>query len=98
MIEDGSTSDVYGYVWVPEGGHVGSGYRVILGNWFLGDPDPIEGAAQTVYHELTHKVLGTRDHVYGKIKCRGLAAAQQQKAITNADNYGFYAVSFIKAI
>lgn len=89
-------SNVYGYVW--GGQHTGSGYRVIMGKWFLQDPDPIEGAAQTVYHELTHKVLRTVDHGYGKIKSRGFATSQPQKAIENADNWAFYAISFIKPI
>lgn len=96
MEEGFSGADVYGYVWHHQG--TKTGYRVILGQWFLGDPDPIEGAAQTVYHELTHKVLGTRDHAYGKIKCRGFALKEQPKATSNADNFGFYAISFIKQI
>jgi hypothetical protein len=95
MEEGFSGSGVYGYVW---GHSAGSGYRVIMGKWFLGDPDPIEGAAATVYHELTHKVLKTKDHAYGKIKCRGFAATDQQKAVTNADNWSFYAASFKKEI
>jgi hypothetical protein len=86
-------SDVYGFVWNHK---AGSGYRVIMGQWFLADPDPIEGAAQTIYHELSHKVLGTVDNAYGKIKSRGFAAAQQNLALTNADNWGYYAMSFLK--
>lgn len=95
MEESFSGAKVYGFVWNHS---AGSGYRVIMGQWFLGDPDPIEGAAQTIYHELNHKVLGTTDHAYGKIKSRGFAAADQQKALTNADNWAFYAVSFKKQI
>ena len=88
-------SEVYGFVWNHK---AGSGYRVIMGQWFLSDPDPIEGAAQTIYHELSHKVLGTVDHAYGKIKSRGFAAAQQNLALTNADNWAWYAMSFLKEI
>jgi hypothetical protein len=95
MEESFSGSDVYGYVWQHQGG---SGYRIIMGKWFLSDPDPIEGAAQTIYHELTHKVLKTVDHGYGKIKSRGYAAASQQNALTNADNWAYYAISFLKEI
>ncbi len=87
--------NVYGFVWTQT---AGSGYRVIMGKHFLADPDPIESAAQTTYHELTHKVLATKDHCYGKIKSRGLATFAQDKALANADNFGFYAVSFIKTI
>lgn len=88
-------SELYGYVWHHG---AGSGYRIVMGQHFLADPDPIEGAAQTIYHELTHKVLKTVDHAYGKIKSRGFAAAQQEKALANADNWAFYAVSFKKEI
>lgn len=96
MIDTGiGGSNVYGFVW---GNHAGSGYRVIMGKWFLQDPDPIEGAAQTIYHELTHKVLKTVDHGYGKIKSRGFATAQAQRALENADNWAYYAISFLKAI
>ncbi len=95
MQESFSGADVYGFVWNHK---AGSGYRVIMGEVFLGDPDPLEGAAQTIYHELTHKVLATKDHAYGKIKSRGFAAAQQHLALTNADNWAWYALSFMKEI
>lgn len=95
MEEGFSGSSVYGYVWNHS---AGSGYRIIMGKWFLADQDPIEGAAQTIYHELTHKVLHTTDHAYGKIKCRGFSATNQAKALTNADNWAFYAISFKKDI
>ncbi|MGD9629210.1 MAG: M35 family metallo-endopeptidase [Pyrinomonadaceae bacterium] len=96
-MEEGSFGgkDVYGYVWNHK---AGSGYRVIMGQWFLADPDPIDGAAETVYHELSHKVLGTVDHIYGKIQSRGLAASQQRLALTNADNWAWFAMSFLKYI
>lgn len=96
-MEDGdfTGADVYGFVFTHQAGR---GYRIIMGSWFLDDADPIEGAAQTVYHELTHKVLKTVDHAYGKIKCRGFAAANQGNALRNADNWAFYAVSFLKEI
>lgn len=92
---DISGSNVYGFVYTHQGG---SGYRIVMGQWFLGDADPIEGAAQTIYHELTHKVLKTVDHGYGKMKSRGFAAAQQSNALTNADNWAYYAISFLKEI
>lgn len=90
MIEGKSTENVYGYVW---GHQAGSGYRVVLCNQFLQDPTPLE-AAQTMYHELTHKVLKTKDHGYGRDKSHGFATHDQEKALTNADNWGYYVVSF----
>ena len=94
MEESFAGSDVYGFVWNHS---AGSGYRVIMGKYFLADPDPLE-SAQTIYHELTHKVLATNDHAYGRIKSRGLGATQQPLALTNADNWGYYAISFMKGI
>lgn len=95
-MQDGFKGDsVYGFVYNHQ---AGGGYRIVMGKHFLYDPDPIEGAAQTIYHELTHKVLHTKDHVYTKIKSRALATREPANALTNADNYAFYAVSFIKDI
>jgi hypothetical protein len=82
---------VYGYVW----GHVaGSGYRIVLGKWFTADPDQYE-AAQTIYHELTHKVSKTKDHCYGVTLCRQLAVSDPRKAVENADNLGYYMKSYL---
>ncbi len=93
MVEGFNTSTVYGFVWSPSWGHVGSGYRVILGNVFLRDRTPHEDA-QTIYHELTHKVLKTKDHAYGKEKCK-LLVSTPANALTNADSFAYYAVSFL---
>ncbi|RYG00321.1 MAG: hypothetical protein EON94_09710 [Caulobacteraceae bacterium] len=95
MHEGFKGDSVYGYVYHHQ---AGSGYRVVMGKHFLHDADPIEGAAQTVYHELTHKVLHTKDHVYTKVKSRSLALQRPADALTNADNYAYYAISFIKNI
>ncbi len=83
--------NVYGYVHQ----HLaGSGMRVILGRWFRDDPDPQE-ATQTIYHEITHKVLKTADHCYGVDLCRRLATNNITQATTNADNYGYFAKSMV---
>jgi hypothetical protein len=83
--------NVYGYVHH----HLaGSGMRIILGRWFRDDPDPQE-ATQTIYHELTHKVLKTADHCYGVDLCRRLATSNIIQATTNADNYGYFAKAMV---
>jgi hypothetical protein len=82
---------VYGYVFHHQ---AGSGYRIILGKWFTADPDQYE-AAQTIYHELTHKVGKTKDHCYGVDLCRKLAKSEPRKAIENADNFGYFMKSFL---
>jgi peptidyl-Lys metalloendopeptidase len=85
---------VYGYVWTHR---AGSGYRIVLGKWFTADPDQYE-AAQTIYHELTHKVAHTVDHAYGVEKCRKLASAEPRKAVENADNFGYFMKSYLCTI
>ena len=83
--------NVYGYVHH----HLaGSGMRVVLGRWFRDDPD-IQEATQTIYHEITHKVLKTADHCYGVALCRQLASTNIEQATTNADNYGYFAKSMV---
>jgi hypothetical protein len=69
--------------------HVGSGYRIILGQAFpFGSGKRI--LAGVVYHELTHKILGTNDYKYGERACWQLARTNSAKAIKNADNYNFF--------
>jgi hypothetical protein len=42
----------------------------------------------TIYHELTHKVIGTNDHEYGAAQSKGLIA--DGRALKNADSYAFF--------
>jgi len=72
----------------------GSGYRVIMGKWFIMDRAPFEDA-QTVYHELTHKVVRTKTGATG---CRTAktCADQPRQAIDNADSVAYFVVSFLK--
>jgi hypothetical protein len=74
--------------------HVGSGYRIILGKAFNPD-DSVFSNMGVIYHELSHKILGTNDHCYGEkecIKLRGTA-----KGIKNADNFNWFLQKFAKA-
>ncbi|WP_293002741.1 M35 family metallo-endopeptidase [Nevskia sp.] len=94
---------VYGYVW-SAGNHTGNGMRIVCNAEFLGDPCPYEGAAATVYHELTHKVLGTSDKslagvtTYGIGDCTALARTDPASARNVADCWSYYAISFLKNI
>jgi WD40 repeat protein len=49
--------------------------------------------AGTITHEMSHfKIMGgTRDHVYGQVKCKALARTSPNLALTNADNFEFWA-------
>ena len=94
---------VYGYVW-SAGNHTGSGMRVVINQRFLTKPDRYLGPAATIYHELTHKVLGTSDKdsagafVYGVDNCKALAEDKPEDARKVADCWSYYAVSFLTAI
>jgi hypothetical protein len=71
--------------------HVGSGMRIYIGPTF-GTRNQHEDA-QTVYHEMTHKVLGTNDHAYDPNPCRALARTDPASARKNADNYAYFVTS-----
>ena len=47
----------------------------------------------TITHEMSHFSIigGTKDHAYGPAKCRELASRDSQLALTNADNFEFWA-------
>lgn len=74
-------------------GHVGSGMRIYLGtNYFSTGQNSLE-RPQTIYHEMSHKVLATNDHEYGAAECQQLALNNAAKARKNADNYGYFVTS-----
>jgi hypothetical protein len=52
-----------------------------------------EEQAQTVVHELVHAAVGYLESgVYGQSACAALAVNNPAAAITNADNYGYFAL------
>jgi hypothetical protein len=71
--------------------HIGSGYRIILGKAF-DHSDPVFYNMGVIYHELTHKILGTNDHCYGERNSKSLKGTA--RAIKNADNYNFFLQKF----
>ena len=72
--------------------HVGSGMRLYLGNATVSQaPINFGELVQTIYHELSHKVIGTNDHIYGYNESKGLIA--DGRALKNADNYGYFLLS-----
>jgi hypothetical protein len=72
--------------------HVGSGIRIILGPAWSSASTPRERAG-TIYHELTHKILGTNDHAYDAA-CTSLSKSQ---ARANADNYNLFLMDYMRA-
>ena len=72
--------------------HTGSGMRLYLGYaTVMQAPIDFDDLVHTIYHELTHKVIGTNDHEYGADESRGLIA--DGRALRNADNYAFFLMS-----
>jgi hypothetical protein len=63
------------------------------GNYFdLNEHD----RAGAIIHELTHYLLDTDDHKYGRIKCKRLRRIKPSQALENADNYALFAQDFMK--
>lgn len=50
-----------------------------------------DSKAGTVVHEHSHASARTDDVVFGQTKARDLAKSDPDKAVTNADNYEYYA-------
>lgn len=72
--------------------HTGSGMRLYLGyQTVMKAPIDDTDLVQTIYHELSHKVIGTNDHEYGRNESKSLIP--DGRALKNADNYGFFLLS-----
>jgi hypothetical protein len=100
---DKAIGGLCGYVWkirnsgpgdsFAETIHAGSGMRVLMvpkthkGN--------INDLAETMYHELTHKVGGTTDLGYNVNVCLEYAKSDPQKAALNAENYNRFLGEYI---
>jgi hypothetical protein len=99
---DTSLNGVYAFVFPAQRGgsghathHVGSGMRLYLADEYftLSATDP--NRPLTIYHELTHKTIGTDDHKYGSAGCQKLATIAPEKAGNNADSYAWFATEFV---
>lgn len=84
---DGDEADTYAYVYQAEKEH-----NIYLGGAFwTANTGGWNSMAGTIIHELSHRVHGTDDHVYGKADAKELAKNDPALATTNADNYEFLA-------
>lgn len=73
--------------------HAGSGIRIVLGPAWS-QVATLRSRAATIYHELTHKILGTNDHRYGEFACKCLP---KEMARRNADNYCLFIEEYMQA-
>jgi hypothetical protein len=66
---------------------VPSGLRIFLGPTYFRYVHPM-GKMCTIFHEITHKVLGTDDRIgYDHGQCQLYATIDPKKAMTNATNW-----------
>jgi len=76
----------------------GTGIRIYVEDLF--GTYHINKCASIIIHELSHKILGTHDHlidgsaIYGAKACKALAAKAHNNAITIADNWAMFYMSF----
>lgn len=86
-LNDGEEDSTYAYVYNEEEEH-----NIYLGGAFWGAKTGGRNSkAGTIIHELSHRVHGTEDHVYGEADAKKLAKEDPALATTNADNYEFLA-------
>jgi len=76
----------------------GTGIRIYVEDLF--GTYHINKSAITIIHELSHKILGTNDKlidgspIYGAKACKALAASDPDQAVTIADNWAMFYMSF----
>ena len=88
-----NTKDLCGMVHLVKSGedyyHVGSGMRVLV-VWATHAQSDLNYLAETMYHELTHKVGNTDDVGYDRSFCEQLAEREPHNAVRNAENYNLF--------
>ncbi len=114
MVDNESTADYQrgdGYLRVPAGLRIG-----IASSYDNPETESKGGKSglytvplqrmNTIFHEITHKVLhtddvvypGTNDECYGDKLCKKLSHIHPDLAINNADNWGFYLAECFKHV
>jgi predicted aminopeptidase len=93
-----NTRNLCAYVWLVQSGgqvfHVGSGMRILV-VWSTHANASLGYLAQTMYHELTHKVGNTTDVNYNEQTCLNFAKSAPQTAVQNAENYNLFLREFL---
>jgi len=101
---DRGENGLCGYVWLMRNRgpgdkflkmiHAGSGMRVLLVPRTHGGR--IGDLAETMYHELSLKVGGTKDITYDVTTCKQNALHTPQKAALNAENYNRFLGEYLQ--
>lgn len=76
----------------PTEAHSGSGMRIYIGERGFHPSKTVQDTAETVYHEVCHKVLGTVDHAYKVPDCKLLA--NTDRAVQCADSWALFVTAF----
>jgi hypothetical protein len=88
-----NTNGLCAYVFLIRSGqyaaHVGSGMRIMV-VWKTHANKTDSYLAQTMYHELSHKVASTEDRNYNEQVCLGFARTAPGTAASNAENYNLF--------
>ena len=88
-----NTDNLCAYVFLIQSGqfmaHYGSGMRIMV-VWKTHVGNTYSYLAQTMYHELSHKVGGTQDHNYNEQMCKSFATNAPATAVTNAENFNLF--------
>ncbi len=96
---DVKTIPCYFKSYIKRGRHSGisMGIRIFIVNLCS---SPIDEMARVIIHELTHKILITKDiindekKIYGAEDCRKLTSNDPDLAVTIADNWSYFYMSF----
>ena len=94
-----NTQHLCAYVFLVRSGqvahHVGSGMRILV-VWKTHANSDLGYLAQTMYHELAHKVGGVDDLNYDGAVCAQYAQTAPQNAANNAENYNLFLDEYLR--
>ena len=82
--------------------HVGSGYCIYVCPYLLRPGIKMGEICETLYHEMTHKVLDTNDvtsdhsYIYSGLECRQLARKSSDEALKIANCWSYFFMEFYR--
>jgi hypothetical protein len=93
-----NTDGLCAYVFLVRSGqfvhHQGTGMRILV-VWKTHAGHESGYLAETMYHELAHKVGGVADLNYNKDTCAGYAQTAPENAANNAENYNLFMSEYL---